>query len=253
VCIVMEGEKDMFPSPSPTVHEFANGDMVHVFEGTGVGNVKMRHAAWFGRVVGREGDTYLVRNRLLVAKGRPVKVDGKFMEKQTDSGLSCGTQERVHFRTLSKRTRERILHSADEQNNWSAQAAQKELIKVKKQKTEQKDAYIARREKIESQGATFVHQCKTELEQEVQYWQGKYETIKGKFTSTHEDRGQASHKHEVLYCLVLPSLFLSGLVSFVVCLLVFLLCFLLFCCLTSHSHISLTHRKTLYGFTHKLL
>ena len=188
----------MFESPPPTVHEFANGDMVHVFEGTGVGNVKMRHAAWFGRVVGREGDTYFVRNRLLAAKGRPVMVDGKFMKKQTDSGLSCGTQERVHFRTLSKRTRERILISADERNNWSAQAAQKELIKVKKQKTDQKDAYIARCEKIESQGATFVHQCKTELEQEVLYWQGKYETLQGKFTSTREERGQASRKHEVL-------------------------------------------------------
>ena len=150
------------------------------------------------------------------------------MKKQTDFGLAFATEERVHFRTLSKRTRDRILLSADERNNWSAQAAQKELIKVKKQKTEQKDAYIARREKIESQGATFFHQCKTELEQEVLYWQGKYETLQGKFTSTHEERGQTSRKHEVLYCLVLPSLFLSGLVSFVVCLLVFLLCFLLF-------------------------
>jgi len=137
----MEGENDVYDFPPPTVHEFANGDMVHVFEGTGVGNVKMRHEAWFGRVVGREGETYLVRNRLLAAKGWPVMVEGKYMKKQTDSGLACGgTQERVHFRSLSKRTRERILESSDKRNNWSAQAAQKELIKVKKQKTEQKDA-----------------------------------------------------------------------------------------------------------------
>lgn len=250
MCIVMEGENDVYDFPPPTVHEFANGDMVHVFEGTGVGNVKMRHEAWFGRVVGREGETYLVRNRLLAAKGRPVMVEGKYMKKQTDSGLACGTQERVHFRSLSKRTRERILESADERNNWSAQAAQKELIKVKKQKTELKDAYIARREKIERQGAIFVQQCKTELEEEVLYWQGKYETLQGKFTSSHDDRGQASRTQEVLFCLFLPSQFLSGLLSVVMCLLVFLVCTLL-----SHMSLSpftLTHRKRRYGFTRKL-
>jgi hypothetical protein len=117
VFLIMEGEKDMFESPPPTEHEFHTGDMVHVFEGTGVGNVKTRHVAWFGRVVGREGDLYLVRNRVLAAKGRPSLVEGKFMQKQTDFGLACGTEKRVHFGNLTKRTRERILLSADERNN----------------------------------------------------------------------------------------------------------------------------------------
>ena len=34
--LTMEGEKDMFESPTPIVHEFHTGDIVHVFEGTGV-------------------------------------------------------------------------------------------------------------------------------------------------------------------------------------------------------------------------
>jgi hypothetical protein len=82
----------------------------------------------------------MVRNRLLAAKGRPSLVEGNFVKKQTDFGLACETEERVHFRNLTKRTRERILLSADERNSWSVQAAHKELTKVKKQKTQQKDA-----------------------------------------------------------------------------------------------------------------
>ncbi len=77
-----------------------------------------REVDWFGRVVGREGDAYLVvRNRLLAAKGRPTLMEGKFMRVQVDFGLECGSGERTHFRNLGKRTRERILESADERNN----------------------------------------------------------------------------------------------------------------------------------------
>ncbi len=204
----------MFESPPPIVHEFHTGDMVHVFEGTGVGNVKTRHVAWFGRVVGREGDLYLVRNRVLAAKGRPSLVDGKFMQKQTDFGLGCGTDEkRVHFRNLTKRTREKILHSADKRNNWSVQAAHKELTKVKKQKTQQKDAYLARREKVETQGASLANQCRTELEQQVAYWQGKCETLKEKISFAHEDFKRTRHKQEVLSCVFLYSSVFSCLIS----------------------------------------
>ncbi len=199
--LTMEGEKDVFESPPPTEHEFCARDLVHVFEGTGVGNVKTRHVAWFGMVVGREGDLYLVRNRVLAAKRRPSVVEGKFMQKQTDFGLACGTEKRVHFRNLSKRTRERILHSADERNNWSVQEAQKELTKVKKQKTQQKDAYLARREKIETQGASLANQCRSELEEQVSYWQGKCETLKFKISTAHDEFKRTRNKQEVLSCL----------------------------------------------------
>jgi hypothetical protein len=210
----MEGEKDMFESPPPIVHEFHTGDMVHVFEGTGVGNVKTRHVAWFGRVVGREGDLYLVRNRVLAVKGRPSLVEGKFMQKQTDFGLGCGTDEkRVHFRNLTKRTREGILLSADKRNNWSVQVAHKELTKVKKQKTQQKDAYLAKREKVETQEASLANQCRTELKQQVAYWQGKCETLKEKISFAHEDFKRTRHKQEVLACVFLYSSVFSCLLS----------------------------------------
>jgi len=48
------GEQICVPS-SPCVHSFKEGDMVHVFEGTGVGRVKNRDVGWFGKVVGRGG------------------------------------------------------------------------------------------------------------------------------------------------------------------------------------------------------
>ncbi len=53
---------------------------MHVFEGTGVGKVGNRSVGWFGRVVGRDGDTYLVRNRLLAERGSPTRVEGHFLK-----------------------------------------------------------------------------------------------------------------------------------------------------------------------------
>ena len=36
-----------------------------------------------------------------------------------------------------------MYESADERNNWSAKEAQKQLLKVKKQKTQEEEAYIS--------------------------------------------------------------------------------------------------------------
>ncbi len=83
----MAEEGDSLLSPQLPVPIFAEGGMVHVFEGTGVGKESLRNVGWFGKVVGREGDVYLVRNRLLAAKGRPILVEEKFMRIQTDFGL----------------------------------------------------------------------------------------------------------------------------------------------------------------------
>ncbi len=69
-------------------------------------------------------------------------VEGKFMKLQVDYGLECGSGEKVHFRNSPKRSRERILNRADERNSWSVKECQKDLTKVKKQKTKEKDAYI---------------------------------------------------------------------------------------------------------------
>ncbi len=49
-----EGGQRFF-SPQPPVPLFAVGDMVHVFEGTGVGKEGLRNVGWFGKVVGRGG------------------------------------------------------------------------------------------------------------------------------------------------------------------------------------------------------
>ena len=53
--MAMEGDGLSFLSPEH-VPLFKVGDSVHVFEGTGTGQVKMRSVAWFGRVVGMKED-----------------------------------------------------------------------------------------------------------------------------------------------------------------------------------------------------
>ena len=86
----MEGGDQICVPSTPYGQIFKEGDMVHVFEGTGVGRVKNRDQGWFGKVVGRDGDFFLVRNRLLAAKGRPTRVEPQYMKKQVDFGLTSG-------------------------------------------------------------------------------------------------------------------------------------------------------------------
>ena len=86
----------MSPEQSPM---FKVGDNVHVFEGTGSGQVKMRSVAWFGRVVGMKEGKYMVRNRILAGKGSPALIEGEYLTLQTDFGLGLGTGDRTHFRT----------------------------------------------------------------------------------------------------------------------------------------------------------
>jgi hypothetical protein len=169
----MEGVKDICLSPVPICHGFKKGDLVHVFEGTGVGKLWNRSAGWFGRVIGRDGDgnTYFVRNRILSARGSPARVEGEFMTLQTDFTLASGNEERVHFRTLSKRTRERIVATADEHNNGRRELAEKELMRVKKLKTQEKESYFHRREQKEEQGAALMQQTKAVYDEQLQYSQ----------------------------------------------------------------------------------
>jgi hypothetical protein len=171
--------------------------MVHVFERTGVEKEGLRNVGWFGKVVGREGGVFLVRNWLLAAKGCADLVEGEFMKLQADFGLECGSGERVHFLTLSKRTRDRILLSSDERNNWEAKSAKKELVTVKKQKTQQKDAYLLRREKMLTQGSSTMQQKTTGFEHQLKYWQEKSETSQKKMKTSQDNNKRTSQKVQV--------------------------------------------------------
>ena len=114
--MAMEGDGLSFLSPEH-VPLFKVGDSVHVFEGTGTGQVKMRSVAWFGRVVGIKEGKFLVRNRILAARESPALVEGQYLQLQTDFGLGVASGERTHYRSLSKRTRERIEQSVDRRND----------------------------------------------------------------------------------------------------------------------------------------
>ena len=157
------------------------GDLVHVFEGTGAGLVRGRDVGWFGKVVGVEGETFLVRNRLLNGRGPPNHVSGHHLRLQTDFGLLLvGSEERVHFRTLSKRTRERLLASSDEHNNGAVKKAERELKKVKLQKGQAKEAYNKRRHQLLEQGTRDQERNRNEYEEHLEYWQLKAEGLQDK-------------------------------------------------------------------------
>jgi hypothetical protein len=188
---------EFFLSPQPPVPLFAVGDMVLVFEGTGVGKEGLRNVGWFGKVVGREGDAFLVRNRLLAAKGRANLVQGEFMKLQVDFGMESGSGERVHFRNLSKRTRDRIMNSADERNNWVVKSAKKELVRAKQQKTQQKDAYLLRREQMSMQGSSSMQQKTQDYQQQLKYWQDKSETSQKKMKKSQDNNSNESYTDSV--------------------------------------------------------
>ncbi len=80
----MEGDKEICVSPLVHRHAFCDGDLAHVFEGMGIGKVDNRSVGWFGRVVERERNTYMVRNRILSTRGSPTRVEGQYMKLQID-------------------------------------------------------------------------------------------------------------------------------------------------------------------------
>ena len=205
------GQEICVPS-SPYVQNFKEGDMVHVFEGTGVGRVKNRDVGWFGKVVGREGDFYLVRNRLLAARGRPNRVEAQYMKVQVDFGLTSGSEESVHFRSLSKRTRDRILLSSDEHNNWQAKDAQKQLAKAKKQKTAEKEAYLLRRQQILTQGTSAKDQYTNDFEIQLNYWQEKCASLQQKMRSNQDTQKRTMQKVQVLLSVCVRPLSMHALV-----------------------------------------
>jgi ribosomal protein L21E len=194
----MEGGDQICVPSSLYGQTFKEGDMVHVFEGTGVGRVKNRDQGWFGKVVGREGDFFLVRNRLLAAKGRPTRVEPQYMKKQVDFGLTSGSEDRIHFRSLTKRTRDRILQSSDEHNNWQAKDAQKQLVKAKKQKTLEKESYLMRRQQILTQGTSAKDQYTNDFAQQLKYWHEKCDSLQEKLRTNQENTKRTMQKAQVL-------------------------------------------------------
>ena len=153
--MAMEGDGLSFLSPEH-VPLFKVGDSVHVFEGTGTGQVKMRSVAWFGKVVGMKEGKFLVRNRILAARGSPALVEGQHLQLQTDFGLGVASGERTHYRTLSKRTRERIEQSVDRRNDGVVKEAREEIKKLKTNQTKVNEAYRDRFGKLSGKSNTAI-------------------------------------------------------------------------------------------------
>ena len=95
--IAMDGHNEKeFASPV-SLARLKVGDLVHVFEGTGAGLVNGRDVGWFGKVVGMEGETYLVRNRLLNGRGPANRVLGQFLKLQKVFGFQMSVKKGCTF------------------------------------------------------------------------------------------------------------------------------------------------------------
>ena len=174
--MAMEGDGLSFLSPEH-VPLFKVGDSVHVFEGTGSGQVKMRSVAWFGRVVGMKEGKFLVRNRILAARGSPALVEGQYLQLQTDFGLGVASGERTHYRTLSKRTRERIEQSVDRRNDGVVKEAREEIKKLKTKQTKDNEAHRDRFGKLSDKSTAAVNEAKLQFKEQLDYWKTKCETL----------------------------------------------------------------------------
>ena len=191
--VEMEGGEDSFRSPE-VCPLFKKGDLVHVFEGTGSGQVKMRSVGWFGRVVGMQEGEYLVRNRILTGRGAPSLIAGEYMTLQKDFGVGLGTGERTHFRTLSKRTRERIEESVDRRNGYVVKEARKEIQKLKTKITTETEAHRDRAEKTKAQGKAVVYQANEDHKGQLEYWHKKCCTLETKKAEQVEQHKMALSK-----------------------------------------------------------
>ncbi len=177
--IELLGESFLSPEFEPL---FKKGDLVHVFEGTGSGQVKMRSVGWFGRVLGMKEGKYMVRNRILAEKGSPALTQGEYLTLQKDFGLGMGTssEERTHFRTLSKRTRTRIEASADRRNGFAVEEAQKQIKKLKTKITTETAAHRDRYEKTAAQGKAGVFQTSLDDKGHIEFWPNKCSALETK-------------------------------------------------------------------------
>jgi hypothetical protein len=73
-----------------------------------------------------------------------------------------------------------LLARSDEHNNFAAEKAEKDLKKVKRQKTQDKETYERRRLQVEEKGATAQLRNKNEHEGNLVYWQLKAEGLQDK-------------------------------------------------------------------------
>ncbi len=153
-----------------------------------------------------------MRNRLLAARGRPNLVEAQYMKVQVDFGLTSGSEKKVHFRSLSKRTRDRIMLSSDDHNNWQAKDAQKQLVKAKKQKTAEKEAYLVRRQQILTQGISVKDQYTNDFEIRLKYWQEKCDSLQQKMRTNQDNQKRTMQKLQVLSSVCVRPLSLHALV-----------------------------------------
>ena len=177
--MAMEGDGFSFLSPEH-VPLFKVGDNVHVFEGTGTRQVKMRSAAWFGRVVGMKEGKFQVRNRILAGRGSPALVEGQYLTLQTDFGLGVESGERTHYRNLPKRTRDRIEQTVDRRNECEVKSIRQEMKKLKTKQEVDTEALRDRAEKVIEQSNTASNDAKVKNKEQLEYWMQKCDTWKTK-------------------------------------------------------------------------
>ncbi len=100
------------------------------------------------------------------------------------------------------------MQSSDERNLCEAKDAQKQLVKLKKQKTREKEAYLQRRQQIETQGTSALDQSKYNFEQQVKYWQDKCKVLQQKLKTNTDNHKRTIQEVKVVSFILFVSFIL---------------------------------------------
>ncbi len=102
------------------------------------------------------------------------------------------------------------MNSADEHNNDIRNTAERALAHVKKQKSQESQAHVIRRDQITQQGMAALQESKAEYDRKLMFWEGKCDMLEKQKEALKEHH----KKKEVFHCLVLSWYILSRLPSF---------------------------------------
>ncbi len=83
----------------------------------------------------------------------------------------------VPYRTLSKRTRDRIEQTVDRRNDGVVKEARDEIKKLKTKQTKDNEAHRDRFGKLSEKSNTAVKEAKLQFKEQLDFWKTKCETL----------------------------------------------------------------------------
>jgi hypothetical protein len=95
------------------------------------------------------------------------------------------------------------LNSADEHNNDIRNTAERALAQVKKQKSQETQAHVLRRDQITQQGLAALQESKTDYDRKLVFWEGKCDMLWKQKEALKDHHKTTVKQKEVFHCQVL--------------------------------------------------